>query len=567
MTDKRRQWLVTIIAAVSIGFGMFALGKPYWTLETVPVWLALVVLLLVMWEGSSLHRTAIGLIALSVAVTLVVARAAAIELLVYGVLAYTLFSGIHAISRLTVRDWYRAMLGLALVLLAILGAFWIDVASIAIGLLIGPVLIVLSVMMLIRVWREGGISTTPHEPAHLVSLLGRIGSVLLLAIMLLTTYGTYQAIVAQPELDSFTEYNEPIGDEPGVLLRVMPFSQKMPENSAATRILYTTTGRDGRVVLATGLVIVPAAKQNEPLPVILWAHGTTGVAITCAPTLLNDPLGAGAMMFPDLPLEQGWAIVAPDYLGLGASAPHPYVVGAPAAHSSLDAVRAARQLDSTKLSDDTVVWGHSQGGGTALWVGIEQPSYAPDVPLLGIAAMAPASNLPEFIDTLMSGPAGPIFGGYIMRGFADWYDDVDANAYIRPGARFSQEKLVNRCLSEPSFLANIASALIFEPFTQTDVHSGPLYERLKQNIPVGEFGAPLLLGQGGADSLITPDAQTNYVDMLCGQGQVVDYRIYEGLDHIPLVEKDSPMITDLMTWTAARFAGEPAAETCTITGD
>lgn len=565
MTDERRRWLITIIAVVSIVYGVMVLGKPYQTLETVPIWLALVVLFLVVWQGSILHRSAMGLVVLSVAVTLVVARDAAIELLVYGVLAYTLFSGIHALLGLRRCEWFRAMLGMALVLLAILGAYWVDVASIAIGLLIGPVLIVASVMMLNRVWRSHDASTTPRAPGAQVTRAGRIGAVMLLIVMLLGTYGTYRAILAEPELDAFAEYNDPIGDEPGVLLRAMPFSRAMPDNSIATRILYTTTGRDGSVVLATGLVIVPTNAPDAPLPVILWAHGTTGVEVTCAPTLVKDPLEAGAMLFPELPLEQGWAIVAPDYLGLGASAPHPYLVGQPAAHSSLDAVRAARQLESISLGDDTVVWGHSQGGGTALWIGIEQEAYAPDVPLLGIAAMAPASNLPEFIDTLLAGPAGPIFGGYMLRGYADWYDDVHANEYIRPGARFSQEKLVQRCLSAPSFLANIASALVFEPFTLADVHSGPLYERMQENVSVAPMSAPVFLAQGGADTLITPGAQSSFVAALCDIGEVVEYRTYAGRDHMGIVADDSPMLTDLMIWTQARFDGESGAATCTIT--
>lgn len=377
-----------------------------------------------------------------------------------------------------------------------------------------------------------------------------------------TTFLTGAAIMGEPELDSFAVYEEPLGAEPGVLLRAMPFTRGMPENSVATRILYTTSGQDGDITLATGLVIVPENAPAEPLPVILWTHGTTGIALDCAPTLLADPLGAGALQFSDLPLEQGWAIVAPDYLGLGASEPHPYIVGVPAAQSSLDAVRAARQLDSASLSDDTVVWGHSQGGGVALWVGIEQAEYAPDVPVLGVVALAPASNLPGFIDTLMAGPVGPIFGGYIVRGYADWYDDVDFEEYVRPGARFSQKRLADRCLSEPSFLANLASILIREPYTQADVRAGPLYERLQENVPGEVAGLPLFIGQGESDPLIIPAAQEDFVTSLCDSGQVVEYYTYSGRDHLGLVADDSPALNDVMQWTEARFAGESPPASC-----
>src|SRR5699024_10453723 len=117
------------------------------------------------------------------------------------------------------------------------------------------------------------------------------GSVLVLLLAFGTTFLTGKAIMGEPEMDSFAQYDQPLGDEPGVLLRAVPFHRDLPDNSIATRILYTTTGHDGEITVATGLVIVPNTAPVEPLPVILWTHGTTGVAITCAPSLLNDPLG------------------------------------------------------------------------------------------------------------------------------------------------------------------------------------------------------------------------------------------------------------------------------------
>jgi hypothetical protein len=40
-----------------------------------------------------------------------------------------------------------------------------------------------------------------------------------------------------------------------------------------------------------------------------------------------------------------------------------------------------------------VVSGHSQGGHAALWAGIVGPRYAPDVEIVGIAAVVPAANM------------------------------------------------------------------------------------------------------------------------------------------------------------------------------
>jgi len=37
-----------------------------------------------------------------------------------------------------------------------------------------------------------------------------------------------------------------------------------------------------------------------------------------------------------------------------------------------------------RASDDTVVWGHSQGGHAALWTGILAPTYAPEIAILAL---------------------------------------------------------------------------------------------------------------------------------------------------------------------------------------
>jgi acetyl esterase/lipase len=397
-------------------------------------------------------------------------------------------------------------------------------------------------------------------------VLARIGAVLLLLSSIAAAVATGVVIARTSQVDDFAAYERPLGSEPGELLKFEPFTRGMPDKSIAWRILYTTTGLHNDITVATALVIVPADKgSDEPLPVILWAHGTTGVEPQCAPTLVDDPLGSGAFDFATHPLAAGWAIVAPDYLGLGTTAPHPYLVGRPTAHSSLDAVRAARQLETVSLLDDTVVWGHSQGGGAALWIGIEAPSYAPDVPLLGVAAMSPASDLPKFVDHALATKAGPIFGGYTIWAYSNTYDDVTLDEYIRPGARFSQEKLVERCLSDPSMVADIMSVLVREPFTRIDVHEGPLLNRLTENVPASPMGVPLFVGQGEADPLVEPSVQAAYVENLCGQGQGIEYHTYAGLDHLGVVQEGSPMIDDLMNWTTSRFDGTPGATECSTT--
>ena len=92
-------------------------------------------------------------------------------------------------------------------------------------------------------------------------------------------------------------------------------------------------------------------------------------------------------------LENGYAIAATDYPGLGTPGPHPYLVGDSEARAVIDSVRAARSFPGLENSTRYAVWGHSQGGQAALFTGMIAKSYAPELQLVGVAAAAPATDL------------------------------------------------------------------------------------------------------------------------------------------------------------------------------
>lgn len=54
------------------------------------------------------------------------------------------------------------------------------------------------------------------------------------------------------------------------------------------------------------------------------------------------------------------------------------------------------------------VWGHSQGGHAALFAGQLARSYLPDLPLVGVAALAPATTLGENLAALSGTDVGSV---------------------------------------------------------------------------------------------------------------------------------------------------------------
>ncbi len=450
--------------------------------------------------------------------------------------------------------------GAATVIAGVLALTWPDVTALLVAVAFGGLLIVTGIRMLVLAIRRRRAARVARERPLWARWTRTVAAVLALVVAIAGAGLSMRLTGGAPGVDEFYASPRDVPSEPGELIRAEPFERGVPDNAHAWRILYTTTTGDGEPAVSSGLVVVPRDGDGD-WPVIDWTHGTTGVARQCAPSLADEPFESGALFALPEVIDAGWALVATDYIGLGGEGKHAYLVGADAAHAALDAVRAARELDEADLGADTVVWGHSQGGAAALWTGAVADDYAPDVPLAGVAALAPAADLPALVDSLETITGGSVFASFAIAGFTTAYPDVTYRQYVRPGVEVTVREMATRCLAESSVLVSLANALALtgDPRVfRVDPTSGPLERRLVENIPPAEGSAPLLLGQGSTDSLITLDAQRGYVESLCAAGRDVDFRVYEGLDHIPLVEPGSPAIQELLAWTADRLAGVPA---------
>jgi dienelactone hydrolase len=156
---------------------------------------------------------------------------------------------------------------------------------------------------------------------------------------------------------------------------------------------YKMLGMNNKEVQATALVFTPkTAPPAKGWPIVVWAHGTTGVADICAPSRsqLNSYIKA---MIEGL-LTAGYVVVAPDYEGLGEPANnelHPFLNVKSEAFSITDAVVAARNYLGNKVSNRWMTVGHSQGGHAALSAAQYQSRAQLDYK--GTVAVAPASNL------------------------------------------------------------------------------------------------------------------------------------------------------------------------------
>lgn len=150
----------------------------------------------------------------------------------------------------------------------------------------------------------------------------------------------------------------------------------VPSGLTMSRIIYTTEDLNGTIFPASAYVLWPynpLNSQSSNIPMVAWAHGTTGTFKPCTPSSYR------ALQYhfqvPFAIALQGIAVVAPDYAGLGVSElpsgetiPHPWITAPAHAKDLAHAITAARSAFPDMLKHDGafVAMGHSQGGGASV---------------------------------------------------------------------------------------------------------------------------------------------------------------------------------------------------------
>jgi pimeloyl-ACP methyl ester carboxylesterase len=358
-----------------------------------------------------------------------------------------------------------------------------------------------------------------------------------------------------PAGDAFYNPRSMRSGRPGDVIWAAPIIS--PAGSRGWKILYHSQAIDGHDIAVSGVVIVPTAKAPAGgRPVISWAHGTHGLADACAPSKALDI----AYRIPGIKdfIKQGDIVVATDYEGLGTPGEHPYLVGESEARGVLDIVRAVRQMPGSGASSTTLVYGHSQGGQAALFAGQIAPSYAPELHLVGIAAVAPVADVTAMVPVATTVPV--LLGYDVMTavGFRAAYPTVDLSTVLGPDAVNNLNVVDQRCSDD------VVDYFAQFPPSQVIAHNPldvpVLAQLLQQNTAGGvHVAVPQFIVQGDLDALVPKMVTDRYIARACGQGDQVLYRVYPGQDHITARDVSVP---DVEAWLTARLAGQPAPSSC-----
>jgi fermentation-respiration switch protein FrsA (DUF1100 family) len=351
---------------------------------------------------------------------------------------------------------------------------------------------------------------------------------------------------------------DPLSDgEPGDVIRAEEIDAYLVPGvrirSRVWRILYRSTGATGAPTAVSGTVLIPRSRARGPRPLIGYAVGTHGIGDVAAPSRLlargrEWEAGLIAMV-----LARGWAVAITDYEGLGTPGDHTYMVGRALGPNVLDAMRAARQLDPDELPVEgpAAIIGYSEGGAAAAWAAQLQPSYAPDVPLLAVAAGAAAADV-ETAGPSLDGTFFSFFIAYGGIGYAAAYPELDLDNYLTPMARkgiaaIRESTIFQAALFGPRWVQS-------SDLTQPNVLELPEWRaRLREN-RLGDIApaAPVLLHHARRDQIVSFVQSANLHDDWQRLG--TDVRLYVtrgGVDHISGAIAGTPVALD---WIGRRLA-------------
>lgn len=364
----------------------------------------------------------------------------------------------------------------------------------------------------------------------------------------------------------FYMFDGPLPGTPGVLLREEALSdhQAVPGAAVARRLLYTSTdGLAGeRPVIVSGtLHLPPGSPPAGGWPLLLWSHGTVGIADKCAPSWTgyvdfhNEHLSRW--------LAEGYAIAASDYQGLGTPGTHPYLATRPAAYSNLDIIRAV-QAAEFPLSDAVVIAGQSQGAGAAIATAGHAPTYAPELDLRAVVATGVPFFTPDALVAVQEARPDNVVDPMLGYNFlaltllAQIDPEFRIEDYVSDDALPFARGVASICNRD--MRARIEAAGLTYNATFKQRPSEPLKKAFAlMQFPDLDISVPVFVGAGSIDRDTPPRMQAGFVKAACAAGTDIEAHFYDGFDHLTALNRSQ---ADSRSFVANAFAGEAIAGNC-----
>lgn len=319
------------------------------------------------------------------------------------------------------------------------------------------------------------------------------------------------------------------GGEAGAVFAVESLpADRMPNAGDSRLFTYRTLGADHKPHLATATLFEPeGAAPAGGWPVIAWVHGSRGLAEKCRPSA--HPTAVDNRTVREW-LDRGYAVVSPDFAGLGSADEPQFFDVTAAGRNVVDAVRAAHDI-SGDLSDDWAVIGEQGGASAATQIARKAEQWqGRELNFVGGAA----TSVPAYFDQLVTSvghdtavvefavpPAVTADVLYTLAAIDDADIGIDLDDHLSPTGRSWVDRAKQTCAAD--LTKQVAPVALGElGTTPIDTNRGltALIDR-SLSVPVDGFKHPMLLTQTlSDDSVVLPNALRYLAEVYLGNSQV-----------------------------------------------
>ncbi|WP_245717198.1 lipase family protein [Nocardia jejuensis] len=364
------------------------------------------------------------------------------------------------------------------------------------------------------------------------------------------------AVYPIPEQDGF--YFAPgnlAAAAPGDVLnsRIVPAHQ-FP-GATVWQLLFRSTDSQGGPIAAVTTLISPGPGAR---PLVSYQPFVNSLGVQCAPshTLFNGGVKEAAA-FP-LMLARGWAISVPDHLGPSSA----YGAARLGGQITLDGVRAVKRFAPAGLADGPVgLAGYSGGAMSTGFAAALAPSYAPELPIVGVAQGGVPVN-PGKIAIQAGDTPQALFGLGFAVGVGlqrEYPAQLPLDQALTPAGFALRDRIANSCVDDIiSAGANHRIGEMFNPGMENDPALVATFHENALEIAPELIRAPLYQWHGGSDQ-VPLDLALNTAGRYCAAGTPVQFDIIPGADHLGAI---LPGSINAFGYLGDRFAGLPAPSNC-----
>lgn len=367
-------------------------------------------------------------------------------------------------------------------------------------------------------------------------------------------------------------YNAPTTLPDGVHGDLISYRQatvKLGANAPAVNafnVMYLTQNADGKLLPATGTVLVPTAAPTGggARQVILYAVGTHGLGNDCAASKqLTSGLDYEIANISSA-LKAGYTVLVTDYAGYTTGDTPSYMAGPSQGRNVLDIFKAATGIPGGGVAADAkvAIWGYSQGGQAAAWAAELQSTYTPS---MNVVAVAHGGTPSDFFKTAyyLNGRNGSAFMLSTVLGLYQEYPrEIPLQLAISDTGRAAVAKAKNECIFQALFeFENKDIALYTKPdFTLDNLLALPTVQDVlnKQALGNNPVSFPMYQYHGQADEFIPLDQAYALKQKYCSNGANLTFDLYPS-EHIFTQFQSGPTV---LSWLNDRFAGKPAPNSC-----